>query len=64
MPKKKGETKMFRAVLSNPRHPEYGVATVPFPIKNEDYDQIIALLEPLEIGDAVKQNCRIDEIKG
>ena len=55
---------MFRAVLSNPRHPEYGVATVPFPIKNEDYDQIIALLEPLEIGDAVRRDCWIDEIKG
>ena len=55
---------MFQAVLSNPRHPEYGVATVPFPIKNEDYDQIIALLEPLEIGDAVRRDCRIDEIKG
>ena len=64
MPKKKGENKMFQAVLSNPRHPEYGVATVPFPIKNEDYDQIIELLEPLEIGDAVRRDCRIDEISG
>ena len=23
---------MIQAVLSNPKHPEYGVATIPFPI--------------------------------
>lgn len=53
----------FQAVLANAQHPEYGVATVPFPIKNSDYDNIIALLEPLEIGDAVRQDCRIEEIR-
>lgn len=53
----------FQAVLANAQYPEYGVATVPFPIKNSDYDDIIALLEPLEIGDAVRQDCRIEEIR-
>jgi len=53
---------MIQAVLSNRQHPEYCVVTIPFPIKNEDYDQIVELLEPLEIGDAVKRDCRIEKI--
>ena len=53
---------MIQAVLSNRQHPEYGVVTIPFPIKNEDYDQTVELLEPLEIGDAVKRDCRIEKI--
>jgi len=54
----------FQAVLSNQHHPEYGVLTVPFPIPSAEYDNIIALLEPLEIGDAVKRDCRIEEVSG
>ena len=29
---------MIEAILSNPGHPEYGVATIPFPIPREQYD--------------------------
>lgn len=54
----------FQAVLSNQHHPEYGVATVPFPIPSAEYDNIIALLEPLEIGDAVRRDCHIEEVSG
>ena len=54
---------MLQAVLSNPNHPQYGVATIPFPVKNSDYESTMDLLEPLEIGDAVKQDCRIEEIR-
>ena len=28
---------MMSAVLSNPSHPEYGVATIPFPIPRNQY---------------------------
>ena len=28
---------MIQAVLSNPSHPEYGVATIPFPIPRDQY---------------------------
>ena len=28
---------MMQAILSNPGHPEYGVATIPFPIPNDQY---------------------------
>lgn len=55
---------MIQVVLANRQHPEYGVVTIPFPIKNEDYDQTVELLEPLEIGDAVKRDCCVEEIRG
>ena len=54
--------KPFSAVLSNPAHPEYGVATIPFPIPDEQYSQVMERLEALEIGDAVRQDCRVDEL--
>lgn len=53
----------FQAVLANAQHPEYGVATIPFPIPKEEYENVLALLEPLEIGHAVQQDCRIEEIR-
>ena len=28
---------MMSAVLSNPSHPKYGVATIPFPIPRDQY---------------------------
>jgi len=52
----------FHAILSNPAHPEYGVATIPFPLPREEYDHSIYLLSALEIGDAVRQDCKVDEI--
>ena len=33
---------MIQAVLSNPSHPEYGVATIPFPIPRDQYAHCIA----------------------
>ena len=54
----------FQVVLSNQHHPESGVVTVPFPIPRAEYDNTIALLGPLEIGDAVRRDCRIDEVSG
>ena len=44
---------MIRAVLSNPSHPEYGVATIPFPIPHDQYARCMELLEALEIGAVV-----------
>ncbi len=40
---------MMSAVLSNPSHPEYGVATIPFPIPHNQYTHCMELLEALEI---------------
>ena len=50
---------MFQAVLSNRTHPEYGVATIQFPIPHHQYAHCVELLEALEIGDAVKADCMI-----
>ena len=53
---------MIQAVLSNPSHPEYGVATIPFPIPHDQYAHCIELLEALEIGDALKTDCKVEKI--
>ena len=53
---------MIRAVLSNPSHPEYGVATIPFPIPHDQYARCMELLDALEIGDAVKADCKVQAI--
>ena len=53
---------MIQAVLSNPNHPEYGVATIPFPIPHDQYAHCMELLEALEIGNAVKADCKVEEI--
>ena len=53
---------MIQAVLGNPHHPEYGVATIPFPIPRDQHAHCMELLEALEIGDAVKADCKVEEI--
>ena len=50
---------MFQAVLSNRTHPEYGVATIPFPVPHDQYAHCMELLEALEIGDALKADSMI-----
>ena len=53
---------LVQAVLANQEHPEYGVATIPFPIPNEEYDHCVELLSALEIGDPVHRDCQVMEI--
>ena len=53
---------MMSAVLSNPSHPKYGVATIPFPIPRDQYAHCMELLAALEIGDALKADCKVEEI--
>ena len=53
---------MMNAVLSNPSHPKYGVATIPFPIPRDQYTYCMELLAALEIGDAVKADCKVTKI--
>ena len=54
----------MQIVLGNRDHPEYGVATIPFPIPMEEYDHCIKLLAALEIGDAVRRDCQVLEVSG
>ena len=51
---------IFKATLTNKAHPEYGQATIPFPIPGDQYDQTIELLEGLAIGSPTGQDCRVD----
>ena len=53
---------MIQAVLGNPNHPEYGVATIPFPIPRDQYAHCMELLAAMEIGDAVKADCKVEKI--
>ena len=53
---------MMSAVLSNPSHPKYGVATIPFPIPRDQYTYCMELLAALEIGDAVKADCKVEAV--
>lgn len=53
---------ILHAVLSNAAHPEYGVATIPFPIPSEEFDHCMELLESLEIGKVSARDCHVDEI--
>ena len=53
---------MISAVLSNPDHPDYGVVTIPFPIPHDQYAHCMELLEALEVGDAVKADCKVEKI--
>ena len=41
---------MIQAVLGNPSHPEYGVATIPFPIPHDQYAHCMELLEALKLA--------------
>ena len=54
----------MQVILGNHDHPEYGVATIPFPITREEYDHCIKLLAAMEIGDAVQRDCQVLEVSG
>ena len=54
---------MMQVVLGNADHPEYGVATIPFPIPKDQYDHCMELVEALEIGNVSAQDCHVDEIR-
>lgn len=54
---------VMRAILRNSKAPENGVATVPFPLIEAEYDHsITTILEPMGIGSVVAQDCFVEEI--
>ena len=53
---------IIHTVIGNRAHPEYGVASIPFPIPIEEYPRIIEMLEALEVGDVRKSDCHVAEI--
>lgn len=40
-------------------HPEHGVVTATFPIPEEEYDHTMELLEGIDIGNVLRQDCLI-----
>ena len=56
--------KQFSAVLNNPAHPKYGAVTIPFPIPDGQYSQILDQLDRMEAGCVLRQDCRVDEVTG
>ncbi len=53
---------VIKAVLSNPRRPECGQITIPFPILVDQYDQTIEMLQAMSLGGPVNQDCKVDMI--
>lgn len=54
---------VIKAVLSNAQHPEYGQFTIPFPIPQDAYDDMVEALKNMEIGDPILQDCHVDELE-
>ena len=53
---------IMKAVLSNKAHPEYGQATVSFPIPDNEYDHTIELLAKMIVGSPNTSDCRVDSL--
>ena len=53
---------VIQAVLSNPRHPECGQITIPFPIPADQYDQTIEMLRAMDLGHSVDRDCAVDDV--
>ena len=54
----------MNAVLSNPKHPEYGQFTVPLPIPHNQYNGIMEALNAMDMGNPLARDCQMDEILG
>lgn len=52
----------MNVVICNADHPEWGCATIPFPIPNEEYANCMELLKAMEIGGVLERDCHVDQI--
>ncbi len=50
---------IIKAALVSPNHPEYGTATIPFPIPRDEYDRTMELLDGMGIGDPLWRDCQV-----
>ena len=53
---------ILNVTLCNRGHPEYGAATIPLPIPDEEYAHCMELLEAMEIGSVTGHDCYVDQI--
>ena len=55
---------MIQTVVSNASAPEYGQATISFPIREEDYPSVVNMLQRIGLGNPLERDCRVDEVIG
>ncbi len=48
---------IFKATVSSKAHPEYGSATIPFPIPDSEYERTIGSLEAMGLASPAVQDC-------
>ena len=53
---------IMKAEVSSKAHPEYGQATISFPIPDSEYDHIICMMENMSIGSPTVQDCWVLEL--
>ena len=53
---------IMKAEVSSKAHPEYGQATISFPIPDSEYDHIIGMMENMSIGSPTVQDCWVLEL--
>ena len=52
----------MNVTISNKQHPDWGCATIPLPIPDEEYANCMELLEQLGIGGVTASDCHIDRL--
>ena len=52
----------LKATICNEAHPEYGAVSLPFPIKLEEYDENLKMLDALDIGGHIERDCFVAEL--
>lgn len=55
---------MIQTIVSNASAPEYGQATISFPIREDDYPNVVNMLQRMGLGDPMERDCRVDEVCG
>ena len=55
---------MIQTIVSNANAPEYGQATISFPIREEDYPSVVNMLQRMGLGNPLERDCRVDEVIG
>ena len=52
----------MNATISNKQHPDWGCATIPLPIPDEEYAHCMKLLEQLGVGGVTERDCHLDRL--
>ena len=53
---------VLRATLRNPKHPECGEMTLPFPIPEAQYNAILGMLLTIQMGDVLQRDCLVTRL--